>query len=59
MTFYKVGSIHYDTDGEEVDLPKKLLIEVPDDSDPEEFLCDEISNLTGYCHLGFNFTKEH
>ena len=52
-----VYNIEYDTDGEVVELPTELEIEVPDDLkdevDIEEYLSDEISNVTGFCHLGF------
>lgn len=50
-------NISYDTDGEAVELPSELEIEVPDDlteqEDIEDYLSDEISNVTGYCHKGF------
>jgi len=53
-TVYNIG---YDTDGEAVELPTELEIEVPDDlteqEDIEDYLSDEISNVTGYCHKGF------
>jgi len=52
-----VTDIQYDTDGEEVDLPTTLNIEVPDDmdgEDVEEYISDEISNITGFCHTGFS-----
>lgn len=52
-----VYEIDYDTDGEVIDLPTELEIEVPDDlteqEDIEDYLSDEISNVTGYCHKGF------
>jgi len=52
-----VFNIEYDTDGEILDLPTTLEIEVPkeltDDEEINEFLSDEISNITGFCHLGF------
>lgn len=52
-----VLNIQYDTDGEEVDLPVELEIEVPDNlTDKEEiheYLSNEISNITGFCHFGF------
>jgi hypothetical protein len=52
-----VYNIEYDTDGEAVELPTELEIEVPDDltaqEDIEDYLSDEISNVTGYCHKGF------
>lgn len=55
---YKVTNIRYDTDGQKVELPRTLDIEIPDDmssDEIEDFLSDEISNLTGYCHFGFSF----
>jgi hypothetical protein len=59
---YTVTNIKYDTDGEEIDLPDTLEIEVPEDmTDPEEideFLSDEISNITGFCHTGFSTSPE-
>jgi hypothetical protein len=59
---YTVSNIKYDTDGEDVDLPETLEIEVPDDiQEPEEideFLSDEISNVTGFCHTGFSTSPE-
>jgi hypothetical protein len=55
---YVITNILYDTDGEEIELPKKLVIDVPKDcEDVEGFLCDEISNVTGFCHFGFKFEK--
>ena len=42
---YKAFNIQYDTDGEDNDLPKEIEIEIP----------DEISNKTGFCHLGFEY----
>ena len=58
---FEVSNIKYDTDGEEVDLPTTLTIIVPDDvefDDIEEFISDEISNVTGFCHEGFATTPE-
>lgn len=53
----KVKNIQYDTDGIEVELPSELLIKVPseytDVEDIDDFISDEISNITGYCHFGF------
>ena len=54
VTVYK---IKYDTDGARVKLPKKLEIEVPTDLTDQgeilDYLCDQISNITGFCHNGF------
>lgn len=52
-----VTNIEFDTDGEIVELPNQLEIEIPIDIfDKEEiydFVSDEISNITGFCHYGF------
>jgi len=59
---YTVFNIQYDTDGEQVDLPEKLTIEVPEDlkedSDIADFISDKISDETGFCHFGFNTDPE-
>lgn len=59
---YTVTNIKYDTDGEDIDLPKELKIDVPNDlterDEIEEYINDEISNKTGFCHLGFATTPE-
>lgn len=60
MRTYLITNIHYDTDGEEIDLPKSLTIVVPDDIEEDElgdYLSDEVSNETGYCHYGFTIEK--
>ncbi len=56
MAKHVVYNIEYDTDGEKIELPNRLEIELPDDTDPEDveqLLSDEISNITGFCHFGF------
>ena len=57
MKKYVVYNIKYDTDGEDIELPTRLEIEIPDDiieqEDVEQMLSDEISNITGFCHFGF------
>ena len=59
---FKVYNIKWDTDGEDVDLPNELIIEVPSDEVLEEelddYLSDEISNVTGFCHFGFEYILE-
>jgi len=58
---YKIINIEYDTDGEDVDLPKFLIVEVPsgmDSEETEEYLSDKISEATGFCHKGFNTVPE-
>ena len=52
-----VTNINFDTDGEIIELPKQLEIEIPSDIVDEQiindFVSDEISNITGFCHYGF------
>jgi hypothetical protein len=61
MEKYIVYDINYDDDGIETELPIKLEINVPDHiterEDIEEFLGDEISNITGFCHTEFYYIK--
>ena len=63
MKKYAITDIEYDTDDEnltkeDLDLPKELVIEVSDeyetDDEIEEYVSDEISNITGFCHKGFS-----
>ena len=57
-----VSNIKWDTDGEDVDLPKKVVIKVTiDNADLLEDingcadnLSDYLSDTYGYCHEGFN-----
>ncbi len=57
---YQVTDIVYETDGAKVILPKEMSINVPDDLEDDyskiEFISDEISNITGFCHKGFSTT---
>ena len=50
-------NIKFDTDGEVIELPKELTIEIPneitDEQEIADFVSDEISNITGFCHYGF------
>jgi len=58
---YIVTDIKYDTDGEKIDLPKILEIDISDDIEEdeiEEYISDEISNQTGFCHFGFSYEKK-
>ena len=52
-----VTNIEFDTDGEIVELPNQLEIEIPidivDKEEIDDFVSDEISNITGFCHYGF------
>ena len=63
MKKFVITNIQYDTDGEDVeDLPTEIVVEVPKkikDSQLQEFLSEEISNRTGFCHFGFVVTPEN
>jgi hypothetical protein len=58
---YQVSNIEFDTDDIETDLPTNMIIEVDDEitdkDEIEEFISDEISNQTGYCHFGFTINN--
>jgi hypothetical protein len=52
-----VTNIQYDTDGEVVTLQTQIEIDIPSDieeDDIDDFVSDEISNITGFCHYGFD-----
>jgi hypothetical protein len=55
-----VKNIEYDTDGEIIDLPKQLEIEIPnhiiDEEEIEDYVSEEISNITGFSHKGFEMS---
>ena len=59
---YTVTNIEWDTDGENVDLPSLIEIDVPgtitESQEIDDYLSDEISNQTGFCHTGFATTPE-
>ena len=52
-----VSNVQFDTDEEEVDLPVGFEIEIPSDiveeQEIDDYVSDEISNITGFCHFGF------
>lgn len=52
MFKYLVHDIDWDTDGEEVDLPKEIEIQSETELDDER-VSEEITVMTGYCHKGF------
>lgn len=57
---YRVTEILYDTDGEDVELPQTMDIEVDDDLSEEEaldYIGEEISSRTSFCHNGFTVEK--
>lgn len=58
MKTFSVFNIEYSLDegDEDIDLPDTLSITIPDDIDVEDYvnyISDEISNRTGFCHTGF------
>ena len=57
-----IKNIEYDTDEENVELPTELKIELESHlteiEDIEDFISDEISNITGFFHLKFNYFLE-
>lgn len=60
---YKVTNIDYDIDDKNVDdLPKTLIIEVPDtfanDEEIIEYISGKISDITGFTHNGFSTTPK-
>lgn len=58
---FKVMHIKYDTDGENIELPTEMEIDVPaylNSEDALNFISDKISDETGYCHFGFRTFPE-
>ena len=54
----RIYEIEYDTDGEEIELPTELTLDV-NTNDVEEIAdlaSDYISDTTGFCHNGFKWT---
>jgi hypothetical protein len=56
-----VTYIDWDTDGEAVDLPERLLITIPehmeeDIEEIEDYVSDTITEDTGFCHKGFGYS---
>ena len=54
----RIYEIEYDTDGEEIELPTELTLDVNTDDVEEiaDLASDYISDTTGFCHNGFNWT---
>lgn len=57
---FLVTNLQWDTDGEEVDLPATVSLDVDEDElagrDTAVCLGDILSELYGYCHRGFSYT---
>ncbi len=48
-----VKDISWDSNTE---LPKNLIVNIPsNEEDIEEYIRNEISEMTGFCHFGFNY----
>ena len=54
---YRVSDISYDTDGEAVELPAAMSIDLDDGADPSAELADRISDATGFCVEAFRFER--
>lgn len=54
----KAINIQWDTDGDQ-DLLKELptKIDIPDGMDDEDEISDYISDVTGFCHYGFELEE--
>jgi len=62
LRIFIVTDIDWDTDGEEVDLPDEMTVNVSEDEELEEdeieeYISDKISDETGFCHFGFNYKE--
>lgn len=51
----KATNIIWDTDGQDVNLPTE--VNIPDGVIDSEDIGDYLSELTGFCHLGFIIEK--
>lgn len=60
----KVYDIEWDTDGEDVDLPTNVEIDVPTPifndgkEEVEEFISDALTDEYGFCHMGFTLDDD-
>lgn len=51
---FKCTEIDWDTDGEQVDLPSELIVDVLGE-EIDQAVSDAVSDATGFCHFGFTF----
>jgi hypothetical protein len=51
----KVTNIIYDTDGESVDLPSEMIVNVDGIIDIDQEIADAISDKTGWCVGSYNY----
>ena len=59
---FTVSNIDWDTDGEEIDLPDEMTVNVKEDEqleddEIEQYISDKITDETGFCHFGFNYKE--
>ena len=47
----KAFNISYDTDGEDVNLPYEVFVEVEEEDD----ICDAVSDQTGFCVFSLQY----
>lgn len=52
---YRAINIKWDTDGEDIDLPTE--IDIPNSITDLDLISDYITNVTGFCHFGFDITR--
>jgi len=52
---YKITNIVYDTDGESVDLPSEMIVNVDGIIDIDQEIADAISDKTGWCVGSYNY----
>lgn len=59
---YLIKNIKWDTDGEEVDLPTEIEVNIPNEDFAKytqeeiyEYISDKITDVTGFCHKGYSF----
>ena len=58
-TSIRIFNISYDTDGEEISLPDELVMKIPKGAKEAvltELASDYISDTTGFCHNGFDWS---
>lgn len=55
---YKCTNIRWDTDGETLDLPTEVIVEIDTNTDDvEEAISDALSDQIGFCHFGFDYVR--
>jgi hypothetical protein len=63
MPSYLCYNIAWDVDEQDrkdIDLPKQVevvLDDLDEDEEVDEVLCDKLSDITGFCHNGFDFKE--